>query len=555
MVHRLWQEGYIDADSGRPLGAIRKSLKSSAKAYECDVAELPALAGTDEKRRLDMTFTWVDEDIALTALLVLQESEQDPRCVDWLLSVASAKRWRTSFYPPSMMLGLNDLRARDSAGMYLHAPRVLRCLDPDQKTAETIAEEIAGWLNDPQRCTGYVVLPQSRPPRYLTSGGLAQGVAVNELLRLALNDRLPTRSIPHKQARLFMPPCDGLPDVTTPTHSMEMDDGLENAFHQLLHTRARTPLPERWQQDPRVQTWWATDPFSPQPEPVPEPAPETEPRTDPTVAHIEAQLREALQQLDILRRQKRASDEKLAEATTTNEQLRKQLDEHTDYADLKAQVDLLQEEVTRRDVDLDAVETERDMLRRDNGLLLARLARAGADVVVGDDQGTREFDSFPQLLAAASTDLPGLVITAAPARAAVLDHHPKAAAWRRKTWDSLLTLHAYVTARTTSPAPSTTHSDVLTFVRTGQPGALISANIIKMVESETVLRTERFRAARFFPVGPDTDPSGHAYFGAHIALERYRNPAPRLYFLDDVARTGVLYIGYVGEHLPNTKTN
>lgn len=552
MVHRLWQDGYIDVDTGRPLGAIRKSLKSSARNYECDVVELPALAGTDAKRRLDMTFTWVDEDIAVTALLVLQESEADPHCVDWLLSVASAKRWRTSFYPPGMMLGLNDLRARDRAGMYLYAPRVLRCLNPNQKTAETIAEEIAGWLNDPQRCTGYVVLPQKLPPRYMP-GGLVQGVAVNELVRLALNDRLPARSIPHGQARLFMPACDGLPDVTTPTRSLDLDEGLENAFHQLLNTRARTPLPERWRQDPRVQTWWATDPFTPQPEPVPEP--ETEPRTDPAVVHIEAQLREAVQQLDILRRQKRASDEALAGATTTNEQLRKQLDEHTDCADLKTQIDLLQEEVTRRDAELDTVETERDTLRRANGLLLARLARAGADAAVGDDRGTREFASFPELLAAASTDLPGLVITADPAPAAALDHHPKAAAWRRKTWDSLLTLHAYVTARTTSPAPSTTHGDVLTFVRTGQPGSLISANIIKMVESESVLHTERFRAARFFPVGPDTDPSGHAYFGAHIALERFRNPAPRLHFLDDVARTGVLYIGYIGEHLPNTKTN
>jgi hypothetical protein len=38
-------------------------------------------------------------------------------------------------------------------------------------------------------------------------------------------------------------------------------------------------------------------------------------------------------------------------------------------------------------------------------------------------------------------------------------------------------------------------------------------------------------------------------------LERFKSPAPRLHFLDDTDRTGHVYVGYLGAHLPTSKTN
>lgn len=43
---------------------------------------------------------------------------------------------------------------------------------------------------------------------------------------------------------------------------------------------------------------------------------------------------------------------------------------------------------------------------------------------------------------------------------------------------------------------------------------------------------------------------------SHIKLRPVGYPAPRLYFHDDSAgTTGKVWIGYLGEHLPNTRTN
>ena len=93
------------------------------------------------------------------------------------------------------------------------------------------------------------------------------------------------------------------------------------------------------------------------------------------------------------------------------------------------------------------------------------------------------------------------------------------------------------------------------FARTGQPGSLISANIIALAESDTVTTNERLRQARTFRVEPETNPAGRVYFGAHIAIERFKSPAPRLHFLDDTDNTGHVYVGYLGAHLPTSKTN
>jgi hypothetical protein len=151
--------------------------------------------------------------------------------------------------------------------------------------------------------------------------------------------------------------------------------------------------------------------------------------------------------------------------------------------------------------------------------------------------------------------LQGLVVTADLAPAGALDNHPKSAAWRRKAWDSLRTLNAYVVARAAGSRPDPGVTDVLAFARTGQPGSLISANIIMLGEFDAVTSNERCRQARIFPVDAFTEPSGRAFFGAHIAVERFKPPAPRLHFLDDVASNSVLYVGYLGRHLPTLRKN
>jgi hypothetical protein len=305
-----------------------------------------------------------------------------------------------------------------------------------------------------------------------------------------------------------------------------------------------------------VKAWYAADPFD---------APERGPDAELTekLDRAERELAEARGVITILRKQSKADTENRDRHAGEVKVLRRQLEELSavDVACLRTQLAQLQGEVDDYARAFEETETERDELRRVNGLLAGTLARYhdADDEVAAAERPPEEFPSFAELIGAATATLKHLAITAEPAPAAILDHHPKAGAWRRKAWDALRTLDAYACARTTlleagqDPGPEL--SDVLAFARTGQPGSLISANIIALAESDTVTTNERLRQARTFRVDPRTNPCGRDYFGAHIALERFKSPAPRLHFLDDTDRTGTVYVGYLGAHLPTSKTN
>ncbi|HEY3468444.1 MAG TPA: hypothetical protein VGL47_25175, partial [Amycolatopsis sp.] len=301
--------------------------------------------------------------------------------------------------------------------------------------------------------------------------------------------------------------------------------------------------------------WYDADPFA---------SPEREPDAGlvEKLGRAERELAEARGVITILRKKAKAAAEQRDRHADEVKALRCRLEELSvvDVACLRTQLARLHEEVDDYARAFEETEAERDELRRVNGLLAGTLARYhdAADDVAAAECPPEEFPSFAELIGAAAS-LEHLAITADPAPAAILDHHPKAAAWRRKAWDALRTLDAYAGARTTlldagqDPGPEL--SDVLAFARTGQPGSLISANIIALAESDTVTTNERLRQARTFRVDPRTNPAGRDYFGAHIALERFKSPAPRLHFLDDTDRTGTVYVGYLGAHLPTSKTN
>jgi hypothetical protein len=56
---------------------------------------------------------------------------------------------------------------------------------------------------------------------------------------------------------------------------------------------------------------------------------------------------------------------------------------------------------------------------------------------------------------------------------------------------------------------------------------------------------------RIFPVPAEVSPDGHSRMVAHFKLARIGQVTPRMYYLDDTAGTGCIYIGYLGRHLTN----
>lgn len=74
-------------------------------------------------------------------------------------------------------------------------------------------------------------------------------------------------------------------------------------------------------------------------------------------------------------------------------------------------------------------------------------------------------------------------------------------------------------------------------------------------ESDTVQSNPKMRKERTFAVPIDFDPSGELFMTAHFAPTHRDQNAPRMYYAIDLTGTRKAYIGYIGVHLTNTKTN
>ncbi|MGK3208794.1 hypothetical protein [Amycolatopsis sp. MEPSY49] len=554
-VHRIWHHGLVPTEGKRPLDALRSRLITRQRQH--DDYTVADLGSSDDggSRRCDLKFGWTDGRgrYSVQVLLSLCYHAGEDR-VAWLLAAACTRPWRSCHEAPAQRIGLEELGASGSDEIPIEAP-VLAMRGWSRKECDRVAELLGEALVADWRTSAVLVLTE--PPTVPVDGwpGLVNVFDVDDRFRRTLNQHVPLGYEVPQGARLYAPLCDQLPDYVE-TASPVSGEALQGAITRLLQTRGRTPLPAEWAEVPSVQAWYAADPFD---------APVREPDAGLTekLDRAERELAEARGVITILRKKAKADAEERNRHAGEAKALRRRLDELSavDVGCLRTQLAQLQGAVDDYARAFEETEAERDELRRVNGLLAGTLARFhdADDEVAAAERPPEEFPSFAELIGAASATLKHLAITAEPAPAAILDHHPKATAWRRKAWDALRTLDAYACARTTlldagqDPGPEL--SDVLAFARTGQPGSLISANIIALAESDTVTTNERLRQARTFRVDPRTNPAGRDYFGAHIALERFKAPAPRLHFLDDTDRTGTVYVGYLGAHLPTSKTN
>ncbi|WP_245804972.1 hypothetical protein [Amycolatopsis australiensis] len=506
-------------------------------------------------RRCDLKFAWTGGDgrYSVQALLSLCYHAGEDR-VAWLLAAACTRPWRSCHDAPAQRIGLEELGASGSDEIPIETP-VLAMRGWSRKECDRVAELLGEALVAQWRTSALLVLTE--PPTVPVDGwpGVVNVFDVDDRFRRTLNRNVPLGYEVPNGARLYVPLCDQVPDFVE-TASPVPGEALHGAITQLLQARGRTPLPEEWAEVPSVRAWYATDPFA---------APDRQPDAElaEKLDRTERELAEARGVITILRKKSKADAEERDRHAGEVKALRRRLEELSavDVACLRTQLAQLQEAADDYARAFEETEAERDELRRVNGLLAGALARhhGADDEVAAAERPPEEFPSFADLIGTAESTLKQLTITAERGPAAILDHHPKAAAWRRKAWDALRTLDAYASARTAlldagqDPGPEL--SDVLAFARTGQPGSLISANIIALAESDTVTTNERLRQARMFRVDPGTNPAGRDYFGAHIALERFKSPAPRLHFLDDTDGTGTVYVGYLGAHLPTSKTN
>ncbi|RRR98597.1 hypothetical protein EIW28_17170 [Glycomyces terrestris] len=125
--------------------------------------------------------------------------------------------------------------------------------------------------------------------------------------------------------------------------------------------------------------------------------------------------------------------------------------------------------------------------------------------------------------------------------------------WTGRAWDALRALDAYAAARAEDRFTGGFY-DWCSRPLPGEPH--LTPATVSMKESDSVSGNPKFYRARLFRVPTEVDPSGRVYMPAHIKLQPVGSPAPRMHFLDDAGgATGKVWIGYLGDHLPNTRTN
>ncbi len=505
---------------------------------------------TGSEHRLDIEVSWAEPDRRVEVAAVLSMRHVPGLgWARWLLAAAATRPWRSEFEPPADRIGLSAFAdAYSSGGLAVDARRVVIVNGGTQR--EEVAELLAQSITAPDRSSGLLLLNQAAVVADVHGwSGLLQVVTVNDGLRRAINARLSLGQQLPTGYRLFAAPCDQQPDVTvfaSMTAAELLDVPRETLLQPLLQWRRHAVLPATWRDDSAVATWWRrADPFAPEPE-LPDVGPDVT-----EVDRVRRELAEVRRSLDIERSARIDLERQHAADVADLEQQRAKVAELAHAADLAAENDTLHALNTQYAAALNETETELDdALRRITQLLTHNPGPSTSPVTVEVEKVPR-FGGFEQLLEAARTAFAALVITADPGPASALDAHEKAELWRGKAWAALSTLNAFAAARRDGPASTTLRE----FVRSGQPGALIGLHTLRLGESDTVTTNERLRSARVFAVPGAIDPSGWAYFGAHIALERFKPPAPRLHFLDDLSRSGLLCVGYLAVHLPTTRTN
>jgi hypothetical protein len=72
---------------------------------------------------------------------------------------------------------------------------------------------------------------------------------------------------------------------------------------------------------------------------------------------------------------------------------------------------------------------------------------------------------------------------------------------------------------------------------------------------ESKLTMDQFGDERVLPVPVSLDPRGTIEMTAHFKIDQQNTIAPRMYYFNDTAGSGRIYVGYIGKHKSNTKTS
>ncbi|MFI7297375.1 hypothetical protein [Streptomyces sp. NPDC050121] len=224
-------------------------------------------------------------------------------------------------------------------------------------------------------------------------------------------------------------------------------------------------------------------------------------------------------------------------------------------------------EATEKDRDsfvelLDAAVKERDAALRARDAVIARLQprRNGERPLKAEAALKAQLDatSLQGVLKQAQQHCSSLVITADLDETKKLEHHQKAPHWRHRLAATLATMQAYAEAKDLARAHNGRSGPELANLKAycaNEPFPLLAEGKVVLSEGQTASSSPRGKAQRTFRAPEHIAPSGKAVMVEHIRIGDGAPPAPRLHYLDDTDRSGLLVIGFFGDHLYNAGTN
>ncbi|MEY9842437.1 hypothetical protein [Streptacidiphilus sp. EB103A] len=148
-------------------------------------------------------------------------------------------------------------------------------------------------------------------------------------------------------------------------------------------------------------------------------------------------------------------------------------------------------------------------------------------------------------------EFPLLSFTGDPRLTRELDDQTDHPTWVRMAWDALLALQDY--------AEAAVHGESGGDFRRWCENTPVDCHVFpprKVIrdESRTVRTNTKWKGERELPVPVEVNAGGKVFMGAHLRIGG-GGTAPRLHYFDDCSGTGKIYIGYMGLHLRNTRTN
>jgi hypothetical protein len=266
-----------------------------------------------------------------------------------------------------------------------------------------------------------------------------------------------------------------------------------------------------------------------------EPASETSATLVGRLQHLLADARAALRAHRELSRRVTALQDSLEETQDERDQARTRLE----------------------DEQLDHAETHDELLRAkaEAERLRAALAMAGRvdQAWAPPAELPQPPGSFAELLDRLDDGaVPGIVFTGDAKHALELDDQDPIGTWAAKTWEILRVLDGYADAREKGEFSQGVHA-YLSQTPPGRPGYSPRAHAAR--ESDSVENSAKFRQPRMLPVPPEVCADGAVFMGAHFKIALKGLVSPRMHYYDGTAKTGKIYIGYIGKHLPNKQTN